>query len=59
MTEKAIMNPEEVKKVAEMLNRMLGELDKILLGHSSFAQAGFEWNHQPGTYTAGRFARCR
>ena len=35
MTEKIIMKPEEVKDVSEMLNRMLAELDKILLGHSS------------------------
>ena len=35
MAEKSIMSPEEVKDVSGMLNRMLEELDKILLGHSS------------------------
>lgn len=35
MAETVIMKPEEVKDITEMLNRMLGELDKILLGHSS------------------------
>ena len=35
MAENLIMKPEEVKKTADKLNRMLAELDKILLGHSS------------------------
>jgi MoxR-like ATPase len=34
MTERKIMTPEEVQKVTELLNRMLAELDKIMLGHT-------------------------
>lgn len=35
MSDRILMNPDEVNAVSSLLNRMLDELDKILLGHNS------------------------